>query len=66
MSIVKCTCKHAFQDERYGPGNRVMNPCRPAGGKDTAVRCTVCLKEKSIGVEKLTPKLATEKRRKDQ
>ena len=35
--ILKCSCKHAYQDKRYGPGKRVHNKCRT--GK---YRCTVC------------------------
>jgi hypothetical protein len=37
--IVKCTCKHEFQDETYGKGMRVYNP---AGDKQSGGRCTVC------------------------
>lgn len=41
--ILKCDCKHAFQDRRYGKGNRVHNRCDGAGGK---WRCTICTKQK--------------------
>lgn len=35
-------CKHAYQDERYGPGKRVHN-ARPAGkGQSPTWACTVC------------------------
>jgi len=41
-TIVKCTCKSAFQDDLYGKGNRVHN----IGGKDPKkaprLYCTVC------------------------
>jgi len=37
IKIVKCNCKHAFQDATYGYGMRVANSC--TGG----YRCTVCL-----------------------
>jgi hypothetical protein len=40
--IAKCSCKHDFQDERYGKGNRVFNYC----SKNDKWRCTVCKKEK--------------------
>lgn len=37
--ILKCTCKHKFQDKRYGSGRRVHN------GKDNGSWvCTVCEK----------------------
>ncbi len=45
MTIKKCdTCKpHPFQDKKYGPQMRVMNPIAPkTPGKH---RCTVCDKE---------------------
>lgn len=41
--VMRCTCQHAFQDERYGQNMRVHNAMRkPKPGW----RCTVCLKEK--------------------
>ena len=48
--ILRCNCVHAFQDERYGKGNRVMNltQVKPEG---TVYRCTVCGKEKHVGQE---------------
>ena len=39
--ILKCICRHSFQDEQYGDGMRVHNLCKgPAGTR--IVRCTVC------------------------
>ena len=38
MATKKCTCKHAYQDQRYGEGKRVHNEL--AHGK--GYRCTVC------------------------
>lgn len=38
---LKCTCKHEYQDERYGKGIRLHNRIKmgtPANGW----RCTVC------------------------
>jgi len=35
--LVKCSCKHAVQDELYGIGNRVGNETRSG-----QLRCTVC------------------------
>jgi hypothetical protein len=40
--IKKCTCKHEFQDKKYGKGKRVFNYCK----KTDKYRCTVCGKEK--------------------
>lgn len=43
--ILSCSCKHEFQDEKYGRGNRV---CNEVNGKDTKesgnmwFRCTIC------------------------
>jgi hypothetical protein len=37
--IKSCSCKHAFQDKKYGKGKRVHNPC---SGQDGKYRCTVC------------------------
>ena len=36
--IKKCTCKHDFQDKKYGKGKRFHNVCAKAG----EYRCTVC------------------------
>jgi hypothetical protein len=36
--IAPCSCEHAFQDARYGKGNRVMNPTK----EKKTHRCTVC------------------------
>lgn len=37
--ILRCTCKHEFQDKRYGKGKRVFNKTT------TGYRCTVCKRE---------------------
>jgi hypothetical protein len=39
--IRKCTCKHKYQDEKYGKGRRVHNEMKPRSG-DKECRCTVC------------------------
>jgi hypothetical protein len=46
VEIRKCTCRHADQDRRYGPGMRVHN----SFGKDKkhGWRCTVCGKETEV------------------
>lgn len=39
--IIKCTCEHEYQDERYGKKMRLHNKI----GKGTCIegwRCTVC------------------------
>lgn len=35
--IMACKCKHEYQDQKYGKGMRVQNPC-----KEGRFRCTVC------------------------
>lgn len=41
--IIPCNCKHEYQDETYGKGNRVHNFATKAGqGGAGAWRCTVC------------------------
>jgi len=45
IAIVKCDCKHAFQDARYGAGNRVANyALKESDANNGAYRCTVCSK----------------------
>lgn len=39
--VLRCECKHTFQDMKYGSGMRVHTP-KKAGGW----RCTVCSKER--------------------
>ncbi len=46
--IYPCNCSHNQQDEMYGKGNRVHNPCKPAKLPVKWIRCTVCRKEKQI------------------
>ncbi len=40
VSILKCSCKHPYQDKKYGEGNRVHNPCQ--GKNNGKYRCTSC------------------------
>lgn len=42
VAILPCSCKHEFQDQRYGRGMRVANPSRKS---PPMWRCTVCGKE---------------------
>lgn len=44
--ITQCQCAHAFQDERYGKGNRVHNGMKKDGTGKCGHRCTVCGREK--------------------
>lgn len=39
--IKKCTCKHEYQDQKYGPGMRVHNPSGHSDRKGES-RCSVC------------------------
>lgn len=39
--VKKCTCKHEYQDKKYGSGYRLHNECvRKQGVQE--YRCTVC------------------------
>ena len=44
--ILKCTCVHKFQDEKYGLYNRVHNQ---SGKESNKARCTVCGNVRDIG-----------------
>ena len=45
MTIIRyCSCKHEYQDKRYGEGKRVMNPTK---NDKYPYRCTVCGKGNS-------------------
>ena len=45
MAVKTCTCKHDYQDKKYGKGKRVCNPTTKSAGIKTVYRCTVCKKE---------------------
>ena len=53
--ILQCSCKHEYQDGKYGKGMRVHTWARSAkvGGTPGGWRCTVCGKEKPSNI---TPK----------
>ena len=38
--VLPCSCKHDYQDKKYGEGTRVMIK------KNQGYRCTVCGKDK--------------------
>lgn len=40
--ILKCTCKHEYQDRRYGPMLRVHNALLRDKGEAQYYRCTIC------------------------
>ncbi len=40
--ILKCSCKHEYQDKKYGKGNRVHNALASKSGRLQEYRCTVC------------------------
>jgi len=45
--IKPCTCKHKYQDEKYGEGNRVHNPAKSKADKTkTDWVCTICKERK--------------------
>jgi len=43
MTIIRCTCKHEYQDRAYGRGNRVAN--KTTKSDPPGYRCTVCGRE---------------------
>lgn len=45
--ILPCNCKHKFQDEEYGKGNRVHN-LKEKDHKKTGWKCTVCSDVKPV------------------
>ena len=47
--VLRCTCKHSFQDERYGDSMRLHNEEKKgAKATSTKYRCTVCGHEKEV------------------
>jgi hypothetical protein len=55
MAIIKCNCKHEFQDKKYGNGMRVHNyalKLRSNGGKP-GYRCTICKNEKPLSASEI-------------
>lgn len=44
--ILKCTCKHDYQDKVYGKGMRVHNAAGKGKAHGKEVVCTVCLSKK--------------------
>ena len=52
--ITSCKCKHEFQDQRYGVGNRVHSTTeKKAATGAVIVRCSVCKNEKEVSQSKV-------------
>jgi hypothetical protein len=49
--IMKCTCKHKYQDSQYSSGKRVHNYGLKAHQGYPGWRCTVCSDTKKAGVK---------------
>lgn len=45
--IQACTCAHAYQDKKYGKGNRVHNKTVKHPSSQGGWRCSVCKATKS-------------------
>ena len=45
--IYQCTCRHEFQDRRYGRGLR-LHTIKPSKGVNGTAVCTVCGKERPV------------------
>lgn len=41
-TVMKCSCRSRFQDERYGEGNRLHNVMLKDRKHLKTARCTVC------------------------
>lgn len=41
--VLRCSCRHEYQDAQYGVGMRLHNPCS-GHANSIAYRCTVCSK----------------------
>lgn len=46
--IIKCSCEHKYQDEKYGLGMRVHNQIHTLPTMSDQFRCTVCGKVKGL------------------
>lgn len=52
VKILACTCKHEFQDAKYGKGMRVHNSAKKLSTnatKTNGFRCSVCAGAKTTG-----------------
>jgi len=46
MAIKSCTCRHEYQDRKYGKGMRVHNKAISKTGRGNDWVCTVCCNRK--------------------
>jgi len=46
--LLACTCKHPYQDRKYGKGQRVHNVGKAKVGSGRIARCTACLRVKDL------------------
>ncbi len=44
--LIKCECKHEYQDQKYGKGIRLANKTKFVHVENEVYRCTVCKREK--------------------
>jgi len=58
--ILSCTCKHEYQDQKYGKGMRVHNMVPDPNGSSTW-RCTVCLNNRTGAAPTLNNKKKSKK-----
>lgn len=50
--ILKCNCKHEYQEVKYGNGNRLHTPKLVVQGKKPEYTCTVCGTKKTANESK--------------
>lgn len=52
-ALIKCACKHDWQDKQYGQQIRVANATAKGDQQSREVRCTVCSATHRVPVERL-------------
>lgn len=45
--IIRCECKHEYQDAKYGKNRRVGNKTAKGPANNPSYRCTVCGTERA-------------------
>jgi len=53
IALVKCGCKHEYQDAKYGHGIRVANTTAKQDKDIATVRCTVCNNTQTVQLSKV-------------
>lgn len=48
MKFLRCGCQHKYQDAKFGPGMRAMNPTVNIAKHGGTHRCTVCGRVRSV------------------